>query len=636
VTCAAIAFRFAGPPRSGLLTKRQTKEKAMNGYGGSILRVDLTSGKVSKQPTPAEVAQKFIGGRGFGAYFLYTEVPAHADPLGPENKLIVSSGPLSGLMVPGAGKCDWTTKSPLTGGYASSSLGGHFTAEMRYAGIDSIIFEGISARPVYLVIDDDKIQLLDAASYWGRGTIEVEVALKEKHGEDFQVAVIGPGGENGVLFACINHDYGREAGRGGVGTVMGAKGLKAIVIRGTKSIPVADMDEYRKAGMALYRACIEAEGLKPWQTYGTTIVTSWCDEVGALPTRNFSAGSFEGGSKIYGAVMRDEIVITDKGCFGCPCPCGKYSHMKRYGTYVEGPEYETIGMLGSNVGLADIQAVAQANLLCDDLGIDTISAGGVIGWAMECFEKGILTTKDTDGLELRFGNTEAVFKLIEMIAYRKGLGALLAQGVKRAAQQVGKGSDKFAIHVKGMEQSAYATHNATAMLLAYMTCDVGAHHNRSWAITYDLQVGRDLVVPEKVARIIWLQDFRPMFDVLGSCRLQWVELGIDRDLYVPVLAAITGVHRTWKDLEEVGARIWNLTRMFWARENEGFGREWDLPATRFYEDPPTTGVTAGQITKLEDVQRLLDMYYEQRGWSENGLPTPETLERLGLRSMIAA
>ena len=607
----------------------------MNGYGGTILRVDLTNGKWKKESTPPELARDWLGGRGFGAYLLYNEVPKGADPLGPENKLIISSGPFSGLMIPGAGKCDWTTKSPLTGGYADASMGGHFTAELKYAGLDSIILEGISPKPVYLFIDDEKIEIRDASDLWGKGTFEVEKGFKEKFGEAYQIAVIGPGGENGVSFACVNHDYGRQAGRGGVGTVMGSKKVKAIVIHGTKSVPVANMDEYRKAGMALFKACKDAEGLKEWTRYGTTIVTSWCDEVGAFPTRNFSAGSFEGGKTLYGPVMREQIVITDKGCFGCPCPCGKYSNMKKYGTFVEGPEYETIGLLGANVGVSDIQDVAQANLLCDDLGIDTISTGGVIAWAMECYEKGILTRAETDGLELNFGNVEAMFALIEKIAKREGIGALLAEGVKRAAKKIGMGSEKFAIQVKGMEQSAYATHNATAMLLAYMTCDVGAHHNRSWAITYDLQVGREKVVPEKVARIIWLQNFRPMFDVLGGCRLQWVELGIDRDLYVPALEGITGIHRSWEDLEKVGERIWNLTRLYWARENDGFGREWDMPASRFYEEAPTSGATKGQITSLEDVNKLLDMYYEQRGWSDNGLPKSEKLDSLGLTAAVA-
>jgi aldehyde:ferredoxin oxidoreductase len=607
----------------------------MNGYGGKILRVDLTNGTVTKEPTPPELARDFVGGRGFGIHFLLKEVPKGADPLGPENKLIISSGPISGMLIPGGGKCDWTTKAPLTGGYASASMGGHFTAEMRYAGLDSIILEGISPKPIYLFIDDDRVELRDANDLWGKNSFAVEKQFKEKLSEEYQIAVIGPGGENQISYACINHDYGRQAGRGGVGAVMGSKKVKAIVVHGTKSIPVADEDNYRKAGMALYKACKDAEGLKDWTRYGTTIVVSWCDEVGALPTRNFSAGSFENGKNLYGPVMREKIVITDKGCFGCPSPCGKYSRNKKYSTYVEGPEYETIGLMGSNLGIDDIEAVAQANLLCDDLGIDTISTGNVIGWAMECYEKGIFTKKDTDGLELKFGNVEATFILIEKIARREGFGALLAQGVKRASQKVGKGSERFAIHVKGMEQSGYATHNATAMLLAYMTCDVGAHHNRSWAITYDIEVGRDKVVPEKVARVVWLQNFRPMFDVLGGCRLQWVELGIDRNLYIPALEAITGIHRSWEDFEKVGERIWNLTRLYWARENEGFGREWDMPSPRFYEEAPTSGATKGQITKFEDVNRLLDMYYEQRGWNSNGLPTSETIENLGLTAVIA-
>lgn len=607
----------------------------MNGYGGKILRVNLNSGTITKENTPAELARDFIGGRGFGIYFLLKEVPKGADPLGPDNKLIISSGPISGMLVPGGGKCDWTTKAPLTGGYAGASMGGHFTAEMRYAGLDSIILEGISPKPVYLFIDDDKVEVRDAADLWGKPTFAVEKQFKDKLGEEYQVAVIGPGGENLVPFACINHDYGRQAGRGGVGAVMGSKKVKAIVVHGTKPVPVADMDAYRKAGMALYKACKDAEGLKDWTRYGTTVVTSWCDEVGALPTRNFSAGSFENAKGIYGQTMREKIVITDKGCFGCPSPCGKYSRTKKYNSYVEGPEYETIGLCGSNLGIDDIEAVAQMNLLCDDMGVDTISAGNAIGWAMECYERGIFTKQDTGGLDLKFGNVEAAFKMVELISKREGLGALLSEGVKKASQKVGRGSEKFAIHVKGMEQSGYATHNATAMLLAYMTCDVGAHHNRAWAITYDLQVGRELVTAEKVARVIWLQHFRPMFDVIGGCRLQWVELNIDRDLYVPALEAITGIHRTWQDLEKVGERIWNLTRLYWARENDDFNRSWDLPAPRFYEDPPKSGATKDQITRFEDVNILLDMYYEQRGWDANGMPTPVTIEKLGLSSVVA-
>ena len=380
----------------------------MNGYGGTILRVNLTEGRITRERTPDAVARDFLGGRGFGAHFLFQEVPKGADPLGPENTLIISSGPFAGMLIPGGGKCDFTCKSPLTGGYASASLGGLFTAEIKYAGLDSIILEGSSPRPVLLFIDGDRAELRDASSLWGKGTITVERALKEEFGEEFQIASIGPGGENLVSFASINHDWGRQAGRGGVGAVMGAKRLKAIAIHGTRSVPVADVEAYRAAGLALFKACKDAPGLKPWQSYGTTIVTSWCDEVGALPTRNFRAGSFEGAAGLYGPVMREKIVITDKGCFSCPSPCGKYSRMRRFGTYVEGPEYETIGLIGSNLGISDIEVVAQANLLCDELGIDTISTGNAIGWAIECFERGILTLADTDGLELRFGDSRAV------------------------------------------------------------------------------------------------------------------------------------------------------------------------------------------------------------------------------------
>ena len=508
----------------------------MNGYGGHILRVNLSTGKITKTPTPENLAREYIGGRGFGAYFLFNEVPQGADPLGPENKLIVSSGPFAGLLIPGAGKCDFTAKSPLTGGYASASLGGLFTAEIKYAGLDSIILEGASAQPVYLVIDDDHIALRDASALWGKGAITVEKILKDELGDEFQIACVGPAAENGVLYAHINNDFGRQAGRGGVGAVMGAKKIKAIAIRGTKSIPVANLNAYRQAGMNLYKACKDSDGLKSWQNLGTTIVVSWCDEICSLPTRNFTAGSFEEGKSLYGPVIREQIVITDKGCFGCPSTCGKYSRLKRYGTLVEGPEYETIGMTGSNLGIADAQDVAQINFLCDEWGMDTISAGGAIAWAMECYEKNILTRADTGGLDLKFGNVQAVFALIEKIAKREaGLGALLADGTKCAAQKIGKGSDQFAIQVKGMEQSAYATHNATAMLLAYMTADVGAHHNRAWAITYDLQVGRELVSADKVARVIWLQHVRPMFDMLGACRLQWVELNLDLEMYIPAL-----------------------------------------------------------------------------------------------------
>ena len=607
----------------------------MNGYGGHILRVNLSNGTITKEPTPEKVMRDYLGGRGLGAYLLWTEVPKGADPLGPDNKLFISPGPLSGTLFPGAGKIDFATKSPLTGGYAGASMGGMLTAEIKYAGYDSIILEGISPKPVYLYIDDDTVELRDAEVYWGMGSFALEKKLKDELGEEFQIATIGPAGENLVKYACINHDFGRQAGRGGVGTVMGAKRVKAIAVRGSGGIPIADAKEFIRVAKEAYRACKEAEGFEAWVRYGTMIVTSWCDENGALPTRNFQSGSFEQGPNIYAPVFRDKIVVTDKGCFGCPSPCGKYSHSKKYDIYVEGPEYETTGMMGSDLGIGDIEDIAKANQLCDELGLDTISTGGIIAWAMECYERGILNQEQTGGLDLRFGNAEAVFPLIERIAHRDGwLGNLLAEGVKRAAAEVGQGSEKWAIHVKGMEQSAYDTHDATSMLLAYMTADVGAHHNRAWAITYDIAVGRDKVTPEKAAKVIELQHIRPLMDCLGCCRLQWVELGMSLDYYAPAMTALTGVEYSWDDLLHISERVWNLTRMIWVREVEGFGREWDAPPPRFVEEPAIGGVTDGKFTPPEAAQRMLDFYYQRRGWDENGIPTRETLERLGLAELV--
>ena len=283
----------------------------------------------------------------------------------------------------------------------------------------------------------------------------------------------------------------------------------------------------------MIKACKDSEGLKAWQRYGTPMVVSWVQEVGALPTRNFSTGAFEEAPNLYGEAMRQKIVLTDKGCFGCPSPCGKYSYTRRHGVYVEGPEYETSGMLGSDVGLGDIEDVAYANYLADELGIDTNSVGGVIAFTMDCFERGLIGPQDVDGLDCRFGNREAVFTLIQKIARREGVGNLLAEGTKRAAQVWGKGAEDLAVQVKGMEVSAYACHRAPSMLLAYMTCDVGAHHNRAWAITYDIQTGRDTITLDKAERVIFLQHIRPLFDALGACRLQWVELGLDYHLYAP-------------------------------------------------------------------------------------------------------
>jgi len=602
----------------------------LNGYGGQVLRVNLTDGTIEKTELDAEFARDYLGGRGFAARILYAELEEGTDPLGPGNKVIVAAGPLSGLLIPGAGKTTFAAKSPATGGYADSSVGGLLSAEMKYAGYDLLIFEGMSPEPVYLSIDGDTVELRDAKEYWGQGCITVETGLKKELGEDFQIATIGPGGENLVKFACISHDFGRQAGRAGVGAVMGSKRLKAIAVHGTKSIPVADVEEFRRIGREMYDYCKASDSWEVWVRLGTAGVNVPSNEWGSFPTRNFQSGYFEEIEKLTGELMREKIVITDKACFACPCACGKYSHSKKWDIHVEGPEYETTAFLGADVAVSDIEDVAYANYLCDQLGIDTISAGNVIAFATECFERGIITGKDTGGLELSFGDSESVFQLIGKIARREGIGDVLAEGVEHAAQVFGGDSADFAMHIKGLEISGYESRNAPAMMLAYMTADVGAHHNRAWAITYDIEVGRDAITEDKVAKVIELQHIRPLMDCLGTCRLQWVELGMPLEYYAPAMEAITGLDRSWEDLLHIAERVWNLTRAFWVREIEGFGREWDYPPPRWYTDPVPTGPTKGKFVAKEDVEKLLDMYYDQRGWDRNGIPTQEKLEQVGL------
>lgn len=602
----------------------------LNGYGGQVLRVNLTQGSVEKSDLDPNLARDYLGGRGFAAKVLYSELEKGVDPLGEANKLVVAAGPISGLLIPGAGKTTFAAKSPATGGYADSNVGGMLSAEMKFAGYDLIIVEGVSPEPVYLYIDDDTVELRDAKDYWGQGAITAETALKKELGVDFQIALVGPGAENLVKYACICHDFGRQAGRAGVGTVMGSKKLKAIAIRGSKSIPVADVGEFRRVGREMLEFCKNSDAWDVWVRLGTAGVNVPSNEWGSFPTRNFQSGHFEQMDKMTGEYMREQIVVTDKACFACPCACGKYSYTKKWDVHVEGPEYETAAFLGADVAIADIEDVAYANYLCDELGIDTISAGNVIAFAIECFEKGIITTEDTDGLALSFGDSEGVFELIQKIAKREGIGDVLAEGVRHAAEVFGGGSSDFAMQIKGLEISGYESRDAPAMMLAYMTADIGAHHNRAWAITYDIEVGRDGVTPDKAAKVIELQHIRPLLDALGCCRLQWVELGMPLDYYVPAMKTITGIDRSWDDLIHVAERVWNLTRSFWVREMDGFGREWDYPPPRWYTDPVPTGPSKGKFVTKENVDKLLDMYYEQRGWNQNGIPTREKLDQLGL------
>lgn len=608
----------------------------MNGYGGKILLIDLTNRIILRDDVDPQLTKEWIGGRGFAAALLYYAVEKGTAPLGPDNAVVMAAGPLSGTFVPAAGKVHFAAKSPLTGGYGDSNMGGHIAAEMKYAGFDAIIITGKSKKSCYLFIENDRVEIRNATDLWGKGAIETEKLLKEKLGQEFQIAVIGPAGEKKVSFACISHDFGRQAGRCGIGAVLGSKNLKAIAIKGTKGIKIADFDEMVHQGREMFSWCQKQPFLKVFQRCGTPVVTEMVNQWGSLPTDNFKTGYSDKAKNLHAETMRKEIVVHDKACFSCPIACGKYSRAKtdKFDVYVEGPEYETIALCGSNCGILDIKEVAYANYLCDELGIDTISGGSVVAFAIECFQKGIITKKDTNGLELKFGDIETFEYLIKKIARKDdSLGKLLARGVRAASGKLRKGSEDFAIQVKGLEWSGYESRDAMAMLLSYLTSDTGAHHSRAWAITHDIKVGRSLV-EGKAEKDIYLQHIRPMFDMLGVCRFTWVELEIEAEKYPQILKAVTGNDYTLDDLLKASERVWTLTRAFWFREVKDFGRKYDMPPARFYKEPVPTGPTAGKMPTIETINQLLDDYYKLRGWDENGKPTKEKLIELNLGFLI--
>ncbi|HBL50156.1 MAG TPA: aldehyde ferredoxin oxidoreductase, partial [Firmicutes bacterium] len=377
----------------------------MYGYAGKILRVNLTTGNIAAEPLAEEMARDYIGGRGFAANILYREIPPGADPLSPENKVVVAAGPLSGLFLPGSGKITFASKSPATGGYGDSNMGGHMASELKFAGYDAIIIEGAAQKPSYLYIDDDEVEIRDASKYWGKGAMISERMILDDLSEDFRVATIGPAGENLVKYACVSHDFGRQSGRTGIAAVLGSKKVKAIAIRGSQTIPVPDPAKLFEVGGRMYENCFAKPGFKEWTPDGTAGVTDWANQIGAFPTRNFWTGYFEAHKNINGQALSNRIKVLDKGCFGCPIPCGKYSKVEMDGksVNVEGPEYESIALLGGNLMLDSIEKVAYANYVCDELGLDTISAGNVIAFAMECLEKGVIT-KEQVGQELRWGS----------------------------------------------------------------------------------------------------------------------------------------------------------------------------------------------------------------------------------------
>lgn len=603
---------------------------ALKGLAGKILRVNLTSGSITKEPTPDDVFAGYIGARGVGAYLLLKELKPHTDPLGPENKLIFLTGPVEGTLAPGANKITVTFRSPLTGTYSFSLCGGHLAPEVKFAGYDGIIIEGRADHPVYLWIDDDKVTLKDASHLWGKLTHATEDAIRAELKDDaIRVACIGPAGEKLSRFACIQSDYHREFGRGGAGAVMGSKNLKAIAIRGTGSVEVADPEALEALTEKVYGILAANLKARARRYYGTPEMVDGTNGLGYWGTRNFSTGYFEAGEKLNAASMKEKIFVGSLSCYACPIACGKVSFIRSgpyAGTMIEGPEFESTGLLGANCGVSDLEALVKAVEICDIYGLDTMSAGAVASLAMECYEKGIITKEDTDGLELNFGNGEALVALMEKIARREGIGDLFAEGAKRAAEKLGV--PELAMQVKGQEFATYEPRGCKGMGLTYAISPKGAHH--MIAPTMGPETAGDgskrFEYKGKAALVRETQFLMAVVDSLSLCSSMRFALGLKEqiDLY----CAVTGLALDEAGAMLIGEKITNLERLFNLRE--GFDRKDDYLPSRMLKEKMPTGPSQGHLVELDP---MLDEYYDLMGWDHEGRPTENRLAELGLAEL---
>ena len=592
----------------------------MRGWTGRLLRVDLSSGRYWIQDIDPSILVSFVGGRGLAVKLLWDELRPGVDPLSPLNKLVIAAGPLTGYPGPNTGKLVIAAKSPLTGGYGDGNIGSWASVHLRKAGFDAMVIEGASPKPVYLYVEDDKVGLMPADDLWGLDTFETEDRLRRVHGSNVGMLIIGPAGENLVRFATVVAQRGRSGGRPGMGAVMGSKRLKAIVVRGTRPLPQPADPSLSKIGVEADLAAKRKEGYPFWMRQGTTATVEWAQEASVLPTLNFREGQFDQYDKI-GGFMVERGTVTVRSCPNCVMPCG---HVVNDAESKQSElDYENIAMLGSNLGIGDLQRVAHLNRVADMMGMDTISLGSVLGWAMEATERGLIK----DGLE--WGDYRRALEVAYDIAHqRTELGRLLGLGVREASRRVGGGSGDFAMHVKGLEVSAYDCHAAPGMALAFSTSPIGAHHKDAWVISWEVRNDRFGYTREKALKVIELQDIRGgWFEVMVGCRLPWVEIGLELDYYWRMFKAATGLDY---DIGGVANRVYTLIRAFWIREYGGWSREYDTPPLRWFKDPLTKGPLKGAVLNMEGYQRMLTWYYEARGWDERGIPRRSTLRRLGL------
>jgi len=606
------------------------------GWTGKILRVDLSRGKSVVQDLDPKAAVEFLGGRGLAIKALWEELRPGTDPLSPDNLLIFATGPLTGLTLPSSGKMVIAAKSPLTGGYGDGNIGTKASVQLKKAGYDAVIVSGKAEEPSMIVIEDDNVEIKSAKDLWGVTTYKAQDELEKEYGKNAGILVIGPAGENLVKISVVTSEKGRAGGRPGMGAVMGSKNLKALVVKGSKEIPLDNPKELARLGAEAYKDVKSKEAYDFWIRQGTMMTIEWAQENSALPTYNFNEAVFEGFDKIGGNAMEKMYKVSQKGCPNCNMPCGNITEIK------EGPsegrttelDYENVAMNGSNLGIDNMNWVMSLNLYSDEAGLDAISMGSVLAFATEAVEKGVLS-KEEVGVNLEWGNGPAMLELAKMIANREGFGDTLAEGVARASAKIGNGAERFAMHIKGLEVSAYDCHAYLGMALAYGTSPIGAHHKDAWFISIEVREGRGVASKERVEKLIWMQNTRGgFFESSVTCRLPWVEVGFDLEWYPKFLKAATGLDMTWEDLYIISDRIYSLIRAFWIREKGGWTRNMDYPPVKWFEQPLTKGPLAGTKLDRDSYNQMLDWYYELRGWDSNGIPRKSTLRKLGLEYVI--
>jgi len=608
-------------------------------YAGRILRIHLSSGAHRTEPLNEEIAKKYVGGIGLGMRLLIDNSKPDVDPFSPENPLILATGPLSGTMAPTGGNGHaFVSKSPLTGGVGEAKSHGFFGAELKRAGYDAVVFEGRSEKPVYVWIDDDNIQLLNAKHLWGKSPAETEDTIKDELGDYYiRVAAIGPAGEKLSRVACILNDHTRAAGRTGLGAVMGSKNLKAIAVRGTKDVNVAKPEEFLEFVKVIHER-MKGPATSKYRTLGTPQNVLVHNSLGALPTRNFSNATFEGAEKVSGEYLNERFVAKIIGCSSCAMRC------EHIALVPEGPykgtstrvEYEPLWAFGPHCGVDRLDAIIKAMDLCNYYGLDSLSTGNIVGFAMDCYEHGILTKEDTGGIDLRFGNAEAMVEIVKKIGSREGVGDILAEGAKRAAEKIGKGAEKYANHIKGLEMTGYDIRGLKTAAVGYAVSFRGADHNRHGAYGLDLggKVNRFKYEKGRSRMVTEIEDLYTLIDSLIVCKFSrgvYYENFSDLAKYYTLA---TGIEVTPQEMKITGERINTLGRLFNIRE--GLTRKDDhLPAKVMSTPIPDDTVSKRSFITQEELDFMLDDYYSCRGWTREGVPTLEKLKEIGLEELAS-